>query len=430
MRDPEDFLRDVADGLPFDAAERGEILEELRAHVADSTAALELEGRSRDDAQTAALERLGPPERLAKALTEARRNRRRLLSAAGAGSWALLTGGIYGWLIGILLAALAWFTTMFIFRFIGPLGAWTLEASSNGRFDTVSFLGMGIAVYVAGSAITPVVAARTGYPVDRVRRILAPAGAILLTVWALVGWSGRLDAVGVVALLTLPAWWVLGTWRSSRVLRGATRTYGALFLVAVAAIVVSQVAQTLLSEEPVGLESSGAPSGEWGLSRIAQPAPAAITDVITGEGSVSAEGDEAVAEARYVVDIGDVAALAGWTDLRVEAWRATDAGIGSPTSVSPTATGPFAWGTATWTPPGQLAGGAFTWSGGEPWGPRAMTLSGAVQLNRTPGVTAAWVAVTGVAPDGTRYMIGEPDYLSTAFTGTALEWLEGIAATR
>ena len=430
MRDPEDFLREVADGLPFDAAERAEILEELRAHVADSTAALEAEGRSPDDARRTALERLGPPERLAKALTEARRNRRRLLAAAGAGSWALFTGGFYGWCVGILLAVLAWLATMFVFRFIGPLGAWTFEASSTGRFDTVSFIGIGVAAYVAASAITPVVAARSGYPVDRVRRVIAPVGAVLLGVYALAGWSGRLDAVGVVVLLTLPAWWVLGTWRTSRVLLGAYRTYAALFLVAVAAITISLFAQMLLSESTPGIGIRPAPSGDWGLDRIAAPAPAAVIDVVTGQGSASIQGDEGVAAGRYVVDVADVAPLSGWTDLRVEAWRATDQGAGSPTPVSPRAVGPFTLGQAVWSPPGELPGGGLSWSSGEPYGPHAMTLSGAVQLNRTPGVTAAWVAITGIAPDGTRYMIAEPDYVSTAFTGTALEWLTAVVAAR
>lgn len=430
MRDPEDFLCEVADGLPFDAAERADILEELRTHVADSTAALEAEGRSPEDARRTAVERLGPPERLAKALTEARRNRRRLLAAAGAGSWAVLTSGFYGWLVGILLAALAWLGTMFVFRFIGPLDAWTFEANSNGRFDTVSFIGIGVAAFVAGSAITPAIAARAGYPVERVRLILAPVGAILLGVYAVAGWSGRLDAVGVVVLLTLPAWWVIGTWRRSRVGRGAFHTFAALFLVSVAMIVGTQAAQMLLDESAFGIGISGAPSSDWGLTRIAEPAPAAVTDVVTGQGSTSIEGDAGVAAARYVVDVADVAPLAGWTDLRVEAWRATDEGVGSPTPLSPTANAPFVVGPAVWSPPGEMPGGDLTWSGSEPWGPDAMTLSGAVQLNRTPGVTAAWVAITGVAPDGTRYMIAEPEYLSTAFTGTVLDWITGVVASR
>ncbi len=284
MREPEDFLREVADGLPFDEAERTEILEELRAHVADSVAALEAEGRSPDDASRTALERLGPPERLAKALTDARRNRRRLLAAAGAGSWAVFTGGIYGWCVGVLLAWLAWAATGLAFKVAGPLGTWAFEGTLAGTFDTLSFIGMGAAAYVAASAITHVVAARAGYPAESVRRVIAPVGALLLGMYALVGWSGEVNAVGVIALLTLPVWWVLGTMRTSRVLRGANRTFAAIFLVAVVAIVLSLFAQLLLSDTPRGTGVDPAHPGELDLSRIAAPVPATVADVVTGYG--------------------------------------------------------------------------------------------------------------------------------------------------
>ena len=57
-----------------------------------------------------------------------------------------------------------------------------------------------------------------------------------------------------------------------------------------------------------------------------------------------------------------------------------------------------------------------------------MTLSGSVRLDGTPWVTAAWVALTGVAPDGSRYMIVEPDYVEATFNGTVLGWLEAAIA--
>ena len=47
-----------------------------------------------------------------------------------------------------------------------------------------------------------------------------------------------------------------------------------------------------------------------------------------------------------------------------------------------------------------------------------------MRLDRTLGVTAAWVALTGIAPDGTRYMIGGPDFVTATFNGTPLEWIE------
>lgn len=428
MPDQEDFLRDVANGLPFGETERGEILEELRAHVIDSTAELEAEGRSPDDARRTAVERLGPPDRLAKDLTDARRSRRRLLAAAGAGSWALVTSGFYGYLVGVLLSALAFISVLVAAQVMGPWIGWTGLGTSSQRFDPVSFIGMGVALYVAGSAITPVVAARAGYPVDRVRRVLAPIGVLLLTAYALAGWSGPLDLVGVVTLLTLPAWWALGTWRMSPVGRGSARTFAGLFLIAFAAIVLSQFVQARLRDAAIGAAGEPTATGDWGLSRIGAPTPPAIADVITGQGSTSVEGSAGTAALAFQLDVVDATRFAGWTDLRVEAWQALDPGPGSPNPVISTAVGPFAVAPAAWSPPGELPGGGLTWSSDQPWGPEAMTLSGAVQLDRTPEVTAAWVSMTGVAPDGTRHVIGEPDYVETGFSGTVLDWLSAVAA--
>ena len=53
-----------------------------------------------------------------------------------------------------------------------------------------------------------------------------------------------------------------------------------------------------------------------------------------------------------------------------------------------------------------------------------MTLSGSVRLDGTPWVTAAWVALTGVAPDGTRHLIAEPDYVMGTFNGSVLGWIQ------
>jgi len=73
----EAFLGRVADGLPFDEAEKLDILRELASHIADSTARFESEGLTVDEAERTALERLGPPDRLAIELTHARRGVRR-----------------------------------------------------------------------------------------------------------------------------------------------------------------------------------------------------------------------------------------------------------------------------------------------------------------------------------------------------------------
>jgi hypothetical protein len=212
----------------------------------------------------------------------------------------------------------------------------------------------------------------------------------------------------------------------SRVGRGSARTFAGLFLVAFAAIVLSQFVQARLRDGATGAEREAAAIGDWGLSRIGAPTPPAIADVVTGQGSTSIQGSAGTVAMSFQLDVADATRFAGWTDLRVEAWQALDPGPGSPNPVISTAVAPFALAPAVWSPPGELPGGGLTWSTDEPPGLEAMTLSGAVQLNRTPGVTAAWVAVTGVAPDGTRHIIGEPDFVETTFSGTVLDWLAAV----
>jgi hypothetical protein len=417
MSDTDEFFSHVAAALPFGEVERAEILEELRAHVADSRAELEAQGLASDVAERVAVDRLGEPDRLARALTDSRRSRRRLLAAAGAGSWAVVSSGIYGWIVGVLFAALAWIATQAVVRFVGPFA-----------FDSVSFVGIGVALYVSGSVVTPVVAARAGYRSETVRRILALAGALVLAAYALVGWSGPLDAVGVVARLTLPVWWLAGTSRRSRAGRGSIRAFGGLLLVAIVVTVAIQLAQSQLRDVDRGAPNGVTWDGELSLSRIAAPAPAAIAAVVTGEGHLSIAGSSGVAAGTFMVDVSDATSLSGWRDLRVEAWRAMDPGSVSPTPVSPAATGPFLVSPAVWSPAGELPEGMVTWSSSVPWGPRAMTLSGSVRLDGTPQVTAAWVALTGIAPDGSRHLIAEPDYVMATFNGTVLAWLQASAA--
>ena len=71
----DEFLQRIADGLPFDEAEKLDILRELAGHLADSTTQLQAEGLTLDEAERTGLDRLGPPERLAAELTQARRTR-------------------------------------------------------------------------------------------------------------------------------------------------------------------------------------------------------------------------------------------------------------------------------------------------------------------------------------------------------------------
>ena len=128
----------------------------------------------------------------------------------------------------------------------------------------------------------------------------------------------------------------------------------------------------------------------------------------------------------FTIDIADAAAFAGWTDLRIEAWKAIDPTGAEPTAVSANETKPFLVSPAVWGPPGELGDGQLKWSGSNPWGPSAMTLIGSVRLDRTPWITAAWVGFTGVAPDGVRYRIIDPHYEQAIFNGTPAQWIDAV----
>jgi len=96
--------------------------------------------------------------------------------------------------------------------------------------------------------------------------------------------------------------------------------------------------------------------------------------------------------------------------------------------LDPAAHGPFAVGPARFEPPGQTPFGA--WSTGRPIPDGAVQLSGSITIDRSPAVTLAWVAITGVRPDGRRYIISGPSFDSTAFNGTAWDWLTAVIEGR
>jgi hypothetical protein len=81
-----------------------------------------------------------------------------------------------------------------------------------------------------------------------------------------------------------------------------------------------------------------------------------------------------------------------------------------------------------WSAAGTSSDGSHTWSSSSLWPPNATTLSGGLALNRWPGVTFAWVAITGVAPDGRRYLLLEPSGSQVVFSGTAFDWFQAVLA--
>ena len=413
------FLQRIADGLPFDEAEKLDILRELAAHLADSTARLEADGLPLDAAERTALDRLGPPERLAVELTRARRTPRRLLAAAGAGTWAAVSGVVYGYLFGVLILVVVSIVTAALAASVVHLfgGSWGSLLDNTA----MTLLALGVGAYAAGLKVTSVVAARAGYHVRAARRVTTALGGALIAGYALVGWSGILTWPDVAILLSLPAWFVVGAWRSTAAAfpsrRWRLQILGLMLVIVPLGLVLGA------GQQP---QSSGSGPSPAGVERIGLPTPEAVA---AAQGIESGGGKVGGVESIGTV-IRDPAVLAGWRDLRVEAWRGTGAvGIDpSLMALDPAARGPFAVGPAGFETPGETP--RWAWGSGNAVPDGSVRLSGSVRVDRSPNVTLAWVAITGVGPDGRRYIISGPSFDSTAFNGTAWDWFAAIVDGR
>jgi hypothetical protein len=416
MAERDRFLDAVAAQLPFDEAERSDILEELAAHLADSAGRLEADGLAPDVAERTAIERLGPPDRLADELTRAHRSPRRLFAAAGAGTWAAVSGVVYGYLFGLLVLIVTWLAVgaalSVIARLFGQDFGSVTALTSN---PMTTLLALGVGAWAAGLKVTPVVAARAGYHRRTVRWLTTGLGAALVGSYSLVGWSGALDWPAFAVLLSLPAWYVAGAWQSTG--SGFPTRRWQLGVVAVA--VLAFPLATFSGAEMTYSTSLGSWSGspDSGFAKIGTPTPEAVAAAQNiGFGSMGAGGGGPIWIATV---IGDPTVLAGWRDLRVEAW----AGI-SQSQVDPAARGPFVVGPARLEPPG---GGPFdSWSSGNPLPDGAVQLDGSVRIDRSPGVHWAWLAITGVAPDEVRYIVQGPSLERAAFNGTGWDWLTAV----
>jgi hypothetical protein len=414
------FLQAVGQSLPFGDRERLEILEELRQHLDDCFTASVDGGMDPAEAERAAVGRLGPPEWLAEELTRARREPRRLLAAAGAGVWGAVRGGIWGGLVGfciVMVAAVAWNPAMnAAVRYLGVQwgqGGW--DPASNSVLGLVVFA---CAAFAAGRVTTPAVAARAAFGARLVRRVTVPLGAAILLWYVTLIWSGALSWPAVVVLMSVPLWWIAGAWHTgSPWLRVPRRLAGGLLLV----LAVSIVASLLLGPWPSGSPILTPSLRVQSFDRIGVPVPAEFAK--WGSGELTSGG--------YVglgLDVADRGLVAGWGDFRVEAWKGTGAAYyGGP---DPNETAPFLTGPVEWSAAGTSPDGSLTWSSSSPWPANAATLSGGLALNHWPGVSFAWVVITGIAPDGRRHLLTQPSGFQVVFSGTALDWFEAILAGR
>jgi hypothetical protein len=106
------------------------------------------------------------------------------------------------------------------------------------------------------------------------------------------------------------------------------------------------------------------------------------------------------ADGLLTLDIDRPASLAGWQDLRLELW---------PASPSSSDIGPqpetLRSAVPVVTADGRLAASA--------------------RIDDLPGVTGIYGVLTGIAPNGGRYVLAQ-EYSQTSFRGTVLDWFAAI----
>lgn len=399
------YLERLDASLPLTDAERAAALEEIAAHIADATAELVERGLPVDVAERRALSRLGAPERLADDLAAAHRTPRDLLVATGVALrsgvralvWSVLVTWIVVFVIGVALG-LAW---ALVSRLVAlPHVDWTgwINAPLVG-------ITMALAAYAVGRAVVRPVALAAHRPEHQVRLAVLVVGLPIAALAGLAWIDLRWSLVGAALAALLPAWFAAGVLRPNLLPAWFPLDRPRIGLALIAVILVSIGGMALVGApaqqtfsgvgreiDPVTEFIAIAPFDHFEVAPLEERASAAF-DPGSGQGT----GPIAWSPAWNVTHAD---ALAGWTNLRVEAWAiGRDALDGS--LLAGDVTGPLV------SAPLSVAG---------------RRASVALSVPAVPGEEYYYLAVVGTDADGERQLAAWPSFRQWTWTGTPLEF--------
>jgi hypothetical protein len=381
LRLPEDHVRDV--------------IEELQSHLAATVEGLLDEGLTPDQAERESIARLGDPGELADGIRHARQSRRRLLAAAGSGAVAAVGGVVWGYVFAVALATIAGVLATILIS----IGLKWLNLSTPGGRPATDILSIPFALFIpayGAQRMVGAVADRAARPVSAVRWPIAVVGGALLAVVALFLVPTDDGPIGILVLLTIPVGFVIGALSARGRTAARLRRLPARRVVAL--VVLTTLTLVVASASTMRTYSGDGFAVDEGLSHLPPPA----TDVI-GEGWINQQssiGERPISA--VTLELEPATLLDGWRDLRLEAWPATDP---MTLEVAPVADHP-----SIVAPMTRDEFGAY-----------------AAQLDLGISKMPRWfvVVTTGVAPDGTRYLLTGPDgpVPSRPWTGTVWEYL-------
>jgi hypothetical protein len=404
------YLDQMAPELKLPAADVAEVMAELTDHLADSIADLEAEGFIYADAVREALGRLGPPRELGRQLSVAHQSTRRLFAGVGGGIFAAGGGFVLGYFGGTAVALVLMISTFAAAAALSRVAGLQLPnifSVDGGSTANSVLLGIGMAV----AAVTATrYAVRTSAGLSRrsprsIAAFWAVAAGMSFGWWSLLGYHGPQSWPSIAIGLCIPFIAVAAA------IFGVERPMPHVGRWAIVVVAVTVVTMTLLLAAGSGavtttVTSQTTSQPDVHLSTVAPQAPTAwLPERALSGGGWTSNGDGIQLDTDVSTDPSGRtmdSLLATWHDIRFEAWRALDESNPESTGIDPHYTTPLTMQSA------MVVGDSF----------RAV-----LHPERLRYAGMWWAVLTGVGPDGHRYVLQMGGGGQTSFKGSVWEWL-------
>jgi hypothetical protein len=406
------YLDRVSAELRLPAADVAEVRAELADHIRDSIASLEAEGLDRERATREALARLGSADELGRHLRQAHQSTRRLLAGVGGGVFAAGGGFVLGYLGGIVVALLLAMVVFVITSVLARLGLPLPDLGDHG--DTLNSVLLGISV-AAAAALATRYAVRTSAGLSRraprsIAIFWAAAGAVGFGWYSIFGMRGAQSWPGVVVDLCIPVVVVAAAFvRIERPLAHVGRWAVAILLISVVGTSLLGFAFSAGSVSGGGLPAlveSGQPNQpDMHFDIAGPPAPTAWLpeNGLSGGGwSGSWDGATTTSFGLATGTMPMATALANWHDVRVEAWHGMLGNDPNSFGMDTRYSSPFAI---------------------EPANFHDNSIDASFHFGQWRDAKSWWLILTGIGPDGHRYVLSAGGGGGSSFNGSVWDWL-------
>jgi hypothetical protein len=385
-----DFLSELDAVLPFPDDRRAEIVEEIASHLDDAVA----DGLAESSAQR----RLGEPADLARDLARPEQSVWRVVAGVGAALRSGIGHWLYGYLLGSLLLLLGALGSAGLVQLMGALfgTGWSLLTADQGWNTMLVALAGAFGLYYAGRVIPNRVARTTRHLERDVRPWTVGATTMLALAIALFVVDAPQNWASVIALAMAPGAIALGAYRPHLVPPGL-RAYAAILVLALTLpvmilLMTGSGTSTNVNVADGPLDRNLGQVGPWW-----PPSAGGDGLPLVESGGWSQMGNGHLLW-HATFEPGVLAELHG---LRLEAWHSDPATF----SINDRFTEPFAVAT-----PSRSDG----------------TLTATLNTASEPGVGAWQLVLTGVGPDGVRYILDAGSGGNSTFTGSVWDWVTAV----